>query len=68
MIIESFSIANVVVVTMKQMTLLSKADGIACYQKPMALLSEADGIDIIIIMKKLCILPRFYSCIMHKTL
>ena len=47
MIIESFSIANVVVVTMKQMTLLSKADGIAirsrwhCYQKQM------DGIDII---------------------
>ena len=66
MIIESFSIANVVVVTIKQMTLLSKADGIAirsrwhCYQKQMALLSEADGIDIIIFfMKQICILPRF---------
>ena len=46
MIIEGFSIANVVVVTMKQMTLLSKANGIAirsrwhCYQKQMALISQ----------------------------
>ena len=29
MVVESFSIENVVVATMKQMTLLSKADGIA---------------------------------------
>ena len=58
MIIECFNIANVVVVTMKQMTLLPKADGIAirsrwhCQQKQMALYLDLQQIAMIIFIKE----------------